>query len=233
MLTPRRRDDGGFTLIELVITVSIVGTIVVALAGIVLQYVKVSTTTRTRLDESTDQQFVSAYWQQDVSSLGVHGFQPLVANNQLPTQQSVWTGSAPAGVPSGCTTGLPGAVVIGFAWNEYPTSTGPSDNPTTVWTNAVVNAAVYVAQQVGSEWQLSRIRCTGATPTTTVVARHLTAAPTPTCLASDGQTTVSCTATSPFPAVVTLNLDVAEHETGSAVSTTGYNVTLSAQRRQG
>jgi prepilin-type N-terminal cleavage/methylation domain-containing protein len=228
----RRGDDGGFTLIELVITISIVGIIVVALAGVVLQYFKVSTTTQTRLDESTDQQFVSAYWQQDVSSLGVHGFTPDDVD-QLPAQPSVWTSTAPSGTPSGCTSGLPGTVVIGFAWNDYPSSTGPSDDPTTVWTNAVVNAAVYTAQQVGDEWQLSRVRCTGAAATTIVVAHHLTAAPTPACLADDAQTVVPCSATDPVPATVTLRLDVAAHETGEAASTTGYNVTLSAQRRQG
>lgn len=237
MLSDDRRhrcaDDGGFTLIELVITVAIVGIIVVALAGVVMQYLKVSTSTQTRLNESTDQQFVSAYWQQDVSSLGVHGFQPDVAGHQFPEQPSVWTTSAPSGVPAGCTTGLAGALVIGFAWNEYPTATGPSDDPTTVWTSAQVNAAVYVTEQIGAQWQLSRVRCTSTTTKTTVVAHHLTAAPKAACLADDGQTIVTCSATDPLPAAVTLDLDVAEHETGSAVSTTGYNVTLSAQRRQG
>lgn len=223
-----RQDESGFTLIELVMSVAIVGIIVVALAGVVLQYLKVSTTTQSRLDESTDQQFVSAYWQQDVSSLGVHGFQPAVVGNQTPAQQSVWTAAAPSGVPSGCTTGLPGSLVIGFAWNDYP----GTDDPNTTWTTVTPNAAVYVAQQTGAEWQLSRVRCTGGATTTHVVAHHLAQIPTAACLAQDGSG-VPCTATSPLPIVVSLVLDVQEQAPGSPISTTGYTTTLTAQRRQG
>lgn len=229
MLSRRGRGDDGFTLIELVVTIAIVGVVVVSAAGILIQYLKVSGTTQTRLSESTDEQFVSAYWQQDVSSLGSHGFTPNAgAGNQLPVQQSVWTtGPAPSGVPSGCTTGLPGSVVIGFTWNDYPGTTDPNST----WT-PTVNAAVYVAQQVGVQWQLTRVRCTGVSSVRSVVVAHrLTAAPpTPTCLNATGGS-LACTSTSPLPSTVAITLNVKDLSSGT--STTGYSATLTAERRQG
>jgi prepilin-type N-terminal cleavage/methylation domain-containing protein len=220
--------DEGFTLIELTVTIVILGIVMLAFAGVLIQYLKVSGATRTRLSESTDQQFVSAYFQQDVSSLGVHGFLPALTNgNQFPTQQSVWTGSAPAGVPSGCVTGLPGSVVVGFAWNDYPGTT----DATTTW-NATPNAAVYVAQQVGPQWRLTRVRCIGGTTTSNVVAYKLTQAPTVACVTAGGASDSGCTAsasTSP-PQSVSMTIVVRDL---SAPVVTGYTTTLTAQRRQG
>lgn len=246
MLTRRRSGAtakgpaDGFTLIELVVTVAILGIVMVALVGVVFEYLRVSNSTSTRQTESTDQQFVSAYWQQDVSSLGVHGFTPN-STPQLPEQQSVWTGSAPAGVPAGC-AGVANTV-IGFAWNEYPS--GVAD-PEDTWTDARVNAAVYATRVAGNQTQLWRTRCGGGSTTSTILARYLTQTPKVTCVASDG-TSTSCTSTSPLPATVTITLAVQDKSKGSRVggltatcpagvtapTGTGYCTTLTGQRRQG
>lgn len=230
MLSDQRpRKDDGFTLVELIVTVAIVGFITVTLTGVVILYLKLSTTTQARLTESTDQQFASTYWQQDVSSLGVHGFTPAAAE-QLPVQQSVRLGAAPAGTPAGC-SGLPGTV-IGLAWNDYPGST----DPIATW-NATANAAVYVTEADGEQLKLSRVRCIGGTTKTNVIARKLDPASPPVarCLGSNGTTVVSCTSTSPLPATVQLVLTVRDlsAKSPSGPASAGYTTTLTAQRRQG
>lgn len=228
----RRGGEAGFTLIELVLTVAIIGIIAVPLTGVVIEYLKASVTTQTRINESHDQQFAAAYWQQDVASLGVRGFDPLGSpttppdprdpTGQFPVKQSVWTTSPPADVdvPAGCAS-VPGAVV-GFAWNEYP---GPADlassDPTQTWA-AKISAAVYSAVQAGHQWQLQRTRCVpGAAAHTIVLSRVLDEPPTVLC---DGG---SCTGGT--PSVVTLQIHARDN---SGVTDTGYTVTLTGERRQ-
>lgn len=222
----RSQSDEGFTLIELVMTVAIVGIIVVALAGVVLQYLRTSTETSTRLNESTDQQFISAYWQQDVSSLGVHG-DP--TGGSIPASQSVWVGSAPGCVPAS------GTPVVTFAWNDYKNV--PSADPTLTWHNATENRATYyttssVNANGTTQTQLWRKRC-GDTASDTILARYLTAAPTVTCYDSSGAALPDCTGSSPFPATVTMTISV-QDKSQTVHTSTGYvNLTLTADRRQG
>ncbi|RNL62395.1 prepilin-type N-terminal cleavage/methylation domain-containing protein [Nocardioides marmoriginsengisoli] len=225
MLNDRRRNEDGFTLVELLITTVIVGTIIGALAGILIQYFRVSTNTQSRLSETTDQQFVSAYWQQDVSSLGLRGYTPANAGDQFPVRQSAWTGSAPSGVPAGCVNGLTGTVVVGFVWNDYPIG-----NPSATAFDATVNGVVYTAQQVGAQWELTRVRCSStAAAKSNVIAHRLTERPTATCLNS-ANVVVQCSSTSPLPAVVKLAMSVKDLTNADS---TGYTSTLIAQRRQG
>lgn len=226
MLRQRRRDDAGFTLIELMLTIAIIGIIAMPLAGVVIEYFKTSVTTQTRINESHDQQFAAAYWQQDVSSLGIRGYlpsgvpavppDPRDPTGQFPIQSSVWTTSAPPGVPSGCVS-VPGAIV-GFAWNEYPMSS----DPTLTW-HASISAAVYSTVQAGAQWQLLRTRCIpGQAATTTILSRVLTGQPAVLC---DGGSCASGT-----PAIVTLQIHARD---SSGTTDTGYTTTLTGERRQG
>src|SRR3954470_15002647 len=88
----RAPSDDGFTLIELVISVAIMGILAAALTGIVIQHLMVTSSATTRLNESSDLQFVSTYWQNDVSSIGVRGFNASNTSDPAPSGQSVWTG---------------------------------------------------------------------------------------------------------------------------------------------
>lgn len=226
MLTGRRRHEDGFTLIELVITVTILSIITVALVEVVFAYVQNSNSTSTRLNESSDQQFASAYWQQDVSSLGSHG-DP--SGGTLPSAQGVWTD----GSSSGCAPSS-GTVIAMFAWKDYGTAS--TTDPTLAWSGATQNYATYYWKTVTNtngtqQVQLWRKRC-GASNSDFVLARYLTAPPTVGCTDSSGAT-VSCSVTTPaFPADVSITLTVRDRSLGVPDST-GYTTTLTAERRQG
>lgn len=199
-------------------TVAILGFVTAALVGVVFQYVKISSNTSARLSESTDQQFLAVYWQQDVSAMGIRDF----VDGELPSATSAWTSEAgaPGSVPAGCRTALPGSVVAGFAWTEYE----PSDDPTLTWTGATIDAAVYVLRDGDSgQSELIRVRCNGADSTTSVVARYLTAPPEVECAPDPDCTSV------PIPETVSITVNV---EDLSRDSRSGYETTLTAERRQ-
>lgn len=227
MLRRQAREEG-FTLIELVISITILTIISAALIGMLFAYLRVSNETNTRLNESTDQQFVSAYWQQDVSSLGSHG---VPVNGLATNSQSVWVGSAPGSLPGLC-AGHSNAVVS-LAWSDYQSV--PSGDPSGAWTGATSNAVVYYTKVATNsngttQQQLWRQRC-GGTVSNIIVARHLTAVPTVSCADSSGANT-SCTGTNPFPATVSMVLTIQDLRL-AVHNSTGYTTTLTAERRQG
>ena len=82
--------DDGFTLVELIIVILIIGVITVPLGNIVLGYLRNADETTARMLESHDAQIASAYWAQDVASIGVRS--PTSPN---PLTQSVETGRHP------------------------------------------------------------------------------------------------------------------------------------------
>lgn len=209
-----RRPDGddGFTLIEMVMTVAILGIISATLLGVVLQYLKTAADTGARLNESTDQQFVSTYWQNDVSSLGRRSL--AMSTGTFSTEQSVFVGSAG---PGGCGDSV-GTVVVAFLWNEFETDTAAPDP----WASKP-HAVAYVTVPRGSRLALQRIRCKdGAAGQPRTVAHNLVETPTISC-------DTTCTASSPPNRVsMTLTVKDADH-----ADSAGYTTTVSADRRQG
>ena len=198
-----RRGDAGFTLIELVISIAIMGVITLPLANLVLSYFQNTVTTQDRVSVSHDEQIAAAYFSNDVASLGQH-------NSDGTTKQSVWTPTA-TGAPITCGSGI--SPFLALAWDDY-SSAGA----------LTTSEAVYGTRSQGGALQLVRLHCSNSSSTpdsTAVLADNLAATPTVSC-------DVACTNASPLPSVVTmtLSLQVPGH------TATANTVTLTGQRRQ-
>jgi prepilin-type N-terminal cleavage/methylation domain-containing protein len=207
----RRLDaTGGFTLIELVVTVAIVGIVVAALAGIVLSYLRTTVETQARLTESHDVQFAAAYWQRDVASIGVRD----TTYDAAPSVHSYALKRSVNVTPS-CSTG--GTPRVTLAWSEYDVA--DPDHPQTVTVS-------YVPIPSAGVYRLDRVRCTGAHVDSTVtVARNLTEEPTIDC-----PHLASCTGTGPdVPTVVTMRLTSTDPDNNDGST---YTATLTGERRQ-
>lgn len=225
-MSPKRHRllDGGFTLIEMVISITILGIIAVSLTGVVIEYLKVTNSTETRLSESTDTQIVSAYWQNDVSSLGARTFSAGAAD-QVPSATSIWVGTSTlTSDPGGCGAG-DGALVVSFAWNGYPVGATDSN---AAWVSAPQRVAYLLD---GS--RIKRVWCGSTGEPVLVIARNLAASATypngwrVTC---DGG---ACGASVPRVVQLTLHVQDTSGPGNSGSANTGYDVTLTGERRQG
>jgi prepilin-type N-terminal cleavage/methylation domain-containing protein len=209
----RGAGEGGFTLIELVISVAILGLVSAALLEVVFQYAKTTVDTSARLTESTDQQFISTYWQDDVSSLGRRTFN--AATGTFSTDQSVF---APGPGPGGCGASV-GSVAVALAWNEFAVGVAPAADP---WV-ATPHQVAYVTVPNGSRYLLQRVRCKNGSqvglPLT--VAHNLTGTPTISCDTACGAVTL--------PNRVSMTFTVRDKDHPTSV---GYTTTVSADRRQ-
>lgn len=201
-----RASDRGFTLVELLIAVSIIGLITVPVGNFVINYFRNSAQSTQRLNTSHDIQTANAYWQEDIASLGVRSTSYDTSNNTFPTLQSL-NNAFPCGLPSGVSSPL---IVIG--WNEYDTSGQPS----------AVNVA-YATASSGA--QLVRLRCNGSTlASTTYLVDNLVA--TPTCDFGSGYASCGSNAGTPSSISIKLTLDDPAEIAGT------YTAILSGQRRQ-
>ncbi|HSX66083.1 prepilin-type N-terminal cleavage/methylation domain-containing protein [Nocardioides sp.] len=208
---PGRGRDEGFTLIELVMSVSILGIIIVPLTGVVIEYFLVDADTRARLSESTDQQFISTYWQQDVSSLGKRSFAP-GATDPVPSATSVEFGPV-----TGCGSSA-GTVVVRFSWTEF--EVGASD-PALAW-SSVAHEAAYVK----SGTELSRVRCRGGVEESPLrMAHNLDGAPVVACDPDP------CPTGATLPRSISMTFTV--RDVATSTSSIGYTTTVTADRRQG
>lgn len=212
-LLDRSGADDGFTLIEMVLTVAIMGIVSATLLGVVFQYVKTTSDTSARLNESTDQQFISTYWQNDVSSLGRQAFSGSVP---LTAAQSVFVNTAG---PGNCGSAV-GTVVVAFAWNEFNVN---AVDPANAW-NSTPHEVAYVTVPSSSRLLLKRVRCRNGVPSQPqTVARNLTAKPAIAC-----DTTCQSPTSPPNRVSMTFIVKDADNATSQ-----GYTTTVTADRRQG
>lgn len=204
-----RRSDAGFTLVELLIAIVIIGIITVPLGNVIISYLRNSDQTNAWLSESHDVQIAAAYFSQDVASVGVRG-------DDAALVQSIETNAPAAGGLYPC--GTTGTALVRFAWDQY---TVGSDAPEGLLPTTVV--AAYVVTADSGRNQLHRVYCDGSTAVTSdVVLVHNLDSVSVTCEPTD------CTAYPNVPERVKLQLTV--KAPGSTDSP--YTITLTGQRRQ-
>jgi prepilin-type N-terminal cleavage/methylation domain-containing protein len=200
--------DHGFTLIELLIAIVIIGIITVPLADVVLGYLRNADATTARLVESHDVQIASAYWAQDVASIGTRS-----TTSPYPLSQSVETNVAYSSSLYPCGTAGTTPIVT-LAWDDF---TGPG-------AKTLVRVA-YVVQTTSGQSELHRLRCVGsAAPVSDVTLAHDLDPATPPAVACS----TTCTAAPDVPQSVTLTLNLKDPKNRDAA----YTVALSGQRRQ-
>jgi prepilin-type N-terminal cleavage/methylation domain-containing protein len=210
-----RRDDRGVTLIEVLIVIVLLGIIAAPIAGALIGFLRNTNQLQFRLAESHDAQISSAYFAQDVQSIGVHDWTAA----PYPLKPSVEQNVAATGGTYPCGTASTPNAVLRLAWDDPAVATG---TPSYV----VVS---YVVQVVGTEQQLRRLRCVNSSSTISsdiIIAHNLVSAPVATCATAAG-VPQSC-AGLPVPQIVSLPLTVRKDgNTGNALT-----VTLVGQRRQ-
>lgn len=203
----RMGGDAGFTLVELIMAIAIIGVITVPLGDVVLGFLKNTDATTARLLESHDVQIASAYWAQDVASVGTrdpaYALTPYVESGVA--YDSGLYPCGPEGTP---------IAIARLAWDDFD---GAGE--------ARVVRVAYFRQ--GTE--LHRLRCNGSSVKVSdvILAHNLDPNPDPltppmvTC-------TPACTTEPAMPTTVTLNLTLKGPNSGDAA----YNVALTGQRRQ-
>jgi prepilin-type N-terminal cleavage/methylation domain-containing protein len=208
------RPDAGFTLIEILIVVVILGVIMVPLGNAVIGFLKNTDVASDRLALSHDAQISAAYFARDVASLGIRDYTAVPsAGGTVPFKQSVQIDAAyDAG---GQTCGASGTTAKVRFLSDHWHNSGPTP---TVTTDII---AYYLAVN-GGVTALHRMKCSGtAVPLSDVVIAHS--------VDVAASVNVICSSTCDAAAVpqqVTLSFSVTKPSIGA------YPIRLNGQRRQ-
>jgi prepilin-type N-terminal cleavage/methylation domain-containing protein len=210
-----RPDDAGFTLPELLVSITILGVIMTALVSAIIGWLRYSDATQKQLSLSHDVQLSAAYFARDVSSMG--------------------TRADTAGAPE-----LAQSIQVDAAYNAGGKVCGTATTPVAElrvlsdsWSNAAnpvrtveIVAYYFVAGADGHE--LHRLRCGAVATTDQVLARNVV----------DGSwdRELTCVTDGCDPVVapdrVTLTFDVAAQDPSAGPAPNPIEVTLTGQRRQ-
>ena len=209
MLSRRRRSEGGFSLVEMMVAIAILGVITVPLANVVMGMIRHTSESSSKLNESHDAQIAAAYWSQDVADLGTRSTDDPMDPQLL---RSVETD-----VDAGDGTYQCGGehAVVRLA-SDNVVASGGSASTTLV-------KVVYVVRALDGRYALHRLRCVGSTtPVSDItLAKNLFAAPQVVCDSACGGSG------SDVPRTVQLRMRIQDPH-----STSSYDVTLTGQRRQ-
>jgi prepilin-type N-terminal cleavage/methylation domain-containing protein len=200
-----RHDERGVTLPEVLVAISILAIIIIPLGNALIGFIRNTDATTRRMIESHDMQIATAYFAQDIQSLGVRDW----SSPTFALQQSIDNPSYPC-------TGV-GTSVISLAWDDLTSVSSP---PTIVRAN-------YVVRDVDGEHQLRRLLCRGPASgpapveSDVVLVHNLVGSPVRACTSP-----TTCTSAT-VPQRVTLTVTV-KHP----ANTTDIVLTLTGQRRQ-
>jgi prepilin-type N-terminal cleavage/methylation domain-containing protein len=213
-----RRDDRGFTLVELLVTIVILGIIAVPLGNVLIGYLHNADATTARLVESHDAQISAAYFHADVASVGVRSTTyssdpsaPYALTQSIEENAPATSGLFPCG-----TAATPNAV-IRLGWDDY--TSGAAGAPTRM-------RVAYVAQsEATGTQQLHRLVCAGsaAITTDTVLAHDLVSV-------SASCTPSPCATGSAAVTPLTVDLSMIIHD--AQATDANYQIQLTGQRRQ-
>lgn len=203
-----RRSDAGFTLVELLVAIVILGVVAAPIANAVIVSIRNTDATSARLAVSHDAQQSAAFFAQDVAATGLRDYSGQVANGAVPFSPSVQLGAAYDAGGQVCGTAATPVSVVRLLSDDWDTSTPAATRRTAL-------VAYYLT---GTE--LHRLRCVdSATVSDSVVAHNVDAAtPAVTCSSA-------CTAAA-VPLWVKLTF------TAVARNADPYPITLFGQRRQ-
>ncbi|QKV72959.1 prepilin-type N-terminal cleavage/methylation domain-containing protein [Amycolatopsis sp. Hca4] len=203
-----RRSDAGFTLVELLIVVVILGVVVAPVANAVIVSIRNTDATSARLAVSHDAQQSAAFFAQDVAAVGLRDYSGSVGSGQVPYSPSIQLG---AGYGSGgqvCGTAATPVSLVRLLSDDWDTSTPAATRRTAI-------VAYYLT---GTE--LHRLRCLDSAPLSDSVVAHNVDPATPAVTCSS-----ACTAAA-VPLWVKLTF------TAVARNADPYPITLFGQRRQ-
>ncbi|MGY1728816.1 type II secretion system protein J [Geodermatophilus sp. SYSU D01062] len=207
------RDDSGFTLVELLLAIVVMGVIAAPLAGVLIAFLKNSDATSRRMNESHDAQIAAAYFAQDVQAMGVHDYSDATKLDK-PLVQSVETSAASSKYQ--CGTAPLSNVLVRIAWDDWGGVAPGASAPDQI-------RVAYV--RTGTELHRAVCKNNSTVLTDTVVAHNVVAASVSCTTASGG---TGCTGGSTdVPINLALKLDLRDPK-----STVTYPVTLTGQRRQ-
>ncbi|HEV7205255.1 MAG TPA: type II secretion system protein [Jatrophihabitans sp.] len=203
-------NDSGFTLVEILLSVVIIGVITVPLGNLLISYFTTTGVTSGRVSESHDEQQLATFFAQDVSNVGTRSL-----TSPYTAAQSIWTSGFPSGA---CGAGTTGSELLLLKSDDI---TWASVSQTA---SRTVNLAAYYVRTVGSETQLHRVACSdsggGASPRTDdVLAYNINPS-----AANSVACTPDCTTN---PTSVTMTLSIAAAGRGQP-----YTLVVSGRRRQ-
>ena len=207
MTRNRAKSESGFTLIELIISITLLSVITGALVATFITTNNANANTSERIHESNDAQLTAGFWTADAQAAG--GIDP-----SLGTTDSTLGVLAPAD-DGGCSLGS-GAKVIGFKWREWSNRQDTAAGPVDSFTTRVANYVYW-----SSTRELERRTCANSASTGIVtLASRVVSLP-----------VVTCDGVSPCAAGLPRIVKIAVRETNDPYTGPQYSFDLTATVR--